>query len=595
MPNVGNSCFFYIDSVYAFYGAKMKNLSRTNAFELFVQAAIFMLVAIAYFGEPNTDFIGDDNYIAIGVFTGFSKLLSPWLYAGHGGFMDYLKEIAGSVVLSRYGPLPAAFFGFWFLVWDLLRLPFSLYYAQLPLVLFSALIPVFFFRVMRNMNIGVFAAAICAIILASSPLLIGAARGVVTYWSNAALVGHIVALWGLQRLVREPNRPLLPGLTLFNLILSDPLFFLTLPALLLAFCLRRVSPAELWHQPREILAEIRAGAAPLLSKALWIHIAVAVAFIFLSTLSVIVANLFHVTDTPLVSRFMAVAGHGELAIRRFDPVMLFRQASMTLGELTAVVFFAACIVLWLKRRQVVFTGLEGWFTLFCTAGFGLIFYIYLPGGNELLYYQFYIVFPLLLLFIVVFRTLGPFAFNAAMVLLMCSSTLGAAARIWSLPTTIDHDGLQPLFYEQHYPEQGTKALGLLIRDVLINNAETPLDVAVYAPNWSTSVMAYSGLARRSAYFRYKFGREIPAQIATAPRDLDRDRCDAPIAVTIVSQAAAPDAANDLQCIKNGKRALAALILIGLRNPSKRTSFQVDALNSEFDRRYPRMMDLFPPR
>jgi hypothetical protein len=569
--------------------------------------ALFAGCAIAFLVYPNKEFLGDDDYLYMRGFVGFAKLILPAYFTRSGltGLEAYGRDLLDQVFFLRHGPFPSLLFGAWYAGWEALGLPFSFFFYRLPIALLASLVPVIFYRVLRNCRYGVMLSLLAATILAASPIYFGAARGVATYFAIGVVFAQALAVWALQRLDRAPDRPVVPGLALYVLVCSDPLFFLALPALLLAFALRNASLVCLIRAPNRMLGIIRDGAAPLRQPWLWVPPAVAIIALVTATIVAEIVNRLNIFGydrlTSLSSIFRAHAaagGHFESLGSR-----LLLQGAMTFGELAPIATLVT-VVLLVWRRGHPIKGMEAWFGLIAAIGYGILFYGLTPSPYwTTVLYQIYLIVPLLLLLITITgMSVSRHASTLLLSVLLASSIAGTAAFVWHQPTVHQRELTSYVTHGTSHPNHGSKALGYLIREALgtamSRTSELPMSVTIRAPDGPTSALAFSGLMFDGEYFRFRFRRAPAIAVVQELPDGDSGSCAAALQARVTVGHDRNRAAERLvQCVLDGDRPIVAVTVVapsGMLPEDQASTYQLTELEARFDARYGRLLDLFPP-
>jgi hypothetical protein len=568
--------------------------------------ALFAGCAIAFLVYPNKEFLGDDDYLYMRGFVGFAKLILPAYFTRPGltGLEAYGRDLLDQVFFLRHGPFPSLLFGAWYAGWEALGLPFSFYFYRVPLALLASLVPVIFYRVLRKCGFGVMLSLLAATILAASPIYIGAARGVATYFAIGIVFAQALAVWALQRLDRAPDRPVVPGLALYVLVCSDPLFFLDLPALLLAFALRNASLASLIRVPSRMLGIIRDGAAPLGRPWVWVPPSVAIIALLTATIVVEILNRLNILGYDRVTALSSIFRAHAVASGHFESFgsRLFQQGAMTFGELAPVATLAT-VVLLVWRRGHPIKGVEAWFGLIGVAGYGVLFYSLTPWSYwTTVLYQIYLIAPLLLLITITGMAVSRHASTLLLSVLLASSIAGTAAFVWHQPTVRQRELTSYVTHGTSHPNHGSKALGYLIREALgtamSRTSGLPMSVTIRAPDGPTSALAFSGLMFDGEYFRFRFRRAPAITVVQELPDGDSGSCVAALQARVTVGHDRNRAAERLvQCVLDGDRPIVAVTVVapsGMLPDDQASTYQLTELEARFDARYGRLLDLFPP-
>jgi hypothetical protein len=572
------------------------------------------VAALAFLLCPNSEFMGDDDYLYTRGFVGFAKLILPSYFttAGLPGLEAFGRDLAFQLFFLRHGPLPSLWFGLWYAGWEALGLPFWFFVYRIPVALFASLAPILMFRILRNAGHAIVVSFLAGAVLIASPIYLGAARGLSTYLGTSVVFAQLLAVWSLQRLDRAPHRAVVPGLALCNLVCSDPLFFLGLPALLSAFVLRKLDFTGLRRDWRRVLPQIRDAASPLRRSAVWMPPAIAVVGTLLASLIAEILNHRHALGYELHTHVAQVfSSHfrslAPISLISFDSLARFwqravAQGAMLFGEISPFVTIAAAILLvWRPARSV--NGFAARFAVIGVIGYGALFYCLSFDGATAKLYQIYVLAPLLLLIVSAIAALNRRASIFAMSALFVSCAAGAAAFVGRLPVASQPGVFAEETHGTAHPNMGSKVLAYLVREsvgtVLSRSLDARVGVKIWAPARESSALAFSGLMFDGEYFRFRFGRNPAIAIVSEPFDDSQRACAAPIAARVEVRSRGDAGPVRLQqCVFDGERPLVDFIFIGPEHllPNERAGmYQRADLESRFDARYGRLADLFPPR
>jgi len=313
-------------------------------------------------------------------------------------------------------------------------------YGQAMVTAFLAVTVILFWASLRRASVAPMIAASAALLVACSPMLAGFSRGFGTIWLVNAAFSQALGLYAFL-VLREGRGRWLAGLALTHIILSDPISFLLIAPLLVAWVLpSRWSSAGAAVEVG--IEKLRALTAPKI----WILPIIAIAMIALwNIVRARYAALIPGEPSLYVYTFSRyVLGQPAQHYPSFGPHDWLRVAVVSFGIWAPVGFplvLAAAAVIRRGRapNQFVFR-----WALISSFGFGLIFYgLAYPGmgSQEMPYigYPVYTILPFLaLLAVEVDRLAGPIKLRqniAAVGLTICAVTglLSTITFVWQRP------------------------------------------------------------------------------------------------------------------------------------------------------------------
>lgn len=459
----------------------------------------------------NQEFQGDDDYLYAATFSTITEAMVDFDFGGIKEISSGLANLAQQILCApRHAPLPAVIHGVFYAFCHKLRLPFSADLIHLPTGAMGGLAVSLLYILLRRFTAA--GRSLCcggALLLLLSPVFTMVTRGLSAYHLTFMIASTLLALWGLLAFSRNSIPRVWIGLALAQVVVSDVLWFVTLPTLL---------AATIWSS-RERLQTIR----NLSSMKVLGSVGVTVILLLVATFVAYQKGY----DTPLATLLTAHGtriNHGSPIIH--SPVYLVECLSVLMGVVFPLFLLPGIVLWWLTGRP----GRPGLMTSFGLVGiliYGTLFYGLSPERTFIkLCYQTYLLLPFLFIVLALLNRLGS-AFPGGstfaattLAILLAFETLACVNFIWKIPVSPASEVFSEWLHGAVSPNLGTKAAGYLARrwieDTWRRNPRQP--VTVYASKYNMSFAIFSGLnaEERGWVFMPEFGYNRPITVIPSP-------------------------------------------------------------------------------
>ncbi len=259
-----------------------------------------------------------------------------------------------------------------FAAMDAAKIPFQPLYGQAMVTAYLALTIVLFWSCLRRSGVTSAIAAVTALLVACSPMLTGFSRGFGTIWLVNISFCQVIGLYAFLRL-REGRGHWLCGLALTHIIMSDPISFLIIGPLIVAWILP--SP---WHGVGKTVDFARARLLLLCGWRIWLLPVLAiVAVLAWNVLRARYAAAIPGEASLFVYPFVKyIAGDGQAHGALFTPHDWLRVAVISFG-IWAPIGFPLVLGAGVAARQSKTADrfVLGW-AVISSLGFGLMFYVF---------------------------------------------------------------------------------------------------------------------------------------------------------------------------------------------------------------------------
>lgn len=545
----------------------------------------------------NPEFKGDDDYIYPASFSLITDALQSLDFSSAHAFGTSLFHLAGySACSPRHAPLPALINAFFYALCDRLQVPFSLALLQFPVAAISAASVMLLFGLLRrSMTASPGRCVTGALLLMLSPIFTAVSRGTATYFLPFAVFSTLLALLALDAANRDDRPRWWLGLALAQVVLSDVIWFVTLPLLLFAFV--AASP-DRKKSLRRLLSVRVAG-----------PVTVAVLLILLGTWLAYSKGLM----TPLLTllgEHGTKISHGAPAIQ--SPAFLAECLVLLMGVMLPLLVPAGLLIWW--RAGQPFR--PGWLPAFGLAGilaYGALFYGISPERSFVKHcYQIYLLLPVILLIMGLADLLqrrvryGITVATGLLAALLLFETLACVTYIWKVPASPWSQVFKRRSSGTVVRNEGTKAAGYVVRRWLEcmwrRNPHQP--VALVSSRYDMSFAVFSGLnaGGKGWVFVPEFGPDRPIASRISP------------ALLADPAIAAPGKPDRIYLMDWGGRTELlyytlrpasprdATVLVVVRPPDGSSTppfppgeLSLEDLEARFDREYNRYTDFFPRR
>jgi hypothetical protein len=475
--------------------------------------AIFVSSLFLFTFKRNVEFQGDDDYMYFWDFALYSKIRFLPEHWTRAGLVQFGKLTIKPFLHAPHNLMPAFAFGCYYRLLDAIGVPFSVRVIHSPMALMSALTCSLFFLLLVMSGFEIRWALSGTLLLMFSPIFSVAARAIAQYFTLAIPFSHVLALVGLQSLSDRKSSKVFAGLVLLNVALTDMLFFLTIPALAVAYALRDAPPGLLRSSPKVLLATIWENMRPLREKVVCLPALVAAVWWVLVTAGSFIAAAMHVwhPTTPLSRLFIHSGMAGSMLFG--EPTALHNYMVYLFGDAFLYIFvlLIAAYVLFLRGKV---SGFLWAYAVIAGAGYGILWYV-LTGKHDFVMfcYQIYVLVPFLLLTLCILRSLrlhypksGPLVL-AVLLVMGVSAVAGHLSCVWRLPLALSPSAYTQTLQGMNNPNRGTKAIGYLVRQILNSTWTTKptQPVRIYMSPRSSSLVAFSGLMMNGAYYAKQHG------------------------------------------------------------------------------------------
>lgn len=346
--------------------------------------------------DPNDQFLStNDIYIFRQIHTYFDFF--SWLpqdLASSGAVLDKITRFVFWVFYYFHGAPPQLYQAPLFAAMDAAKIPFRPFYGQVMVTAYLALTVVLFWSCLRRAGVTKPIAATAALLVACSPILTGFSRGFGTIWLVNAAFCQALAVYAFLRL-REGRGRWFCGLALTHIIMSDPVSFLIVGPLLVAWLL-----PDPWQGLGKAAGFARTRLLMLWSWKIWLVPVTAVVAVLLwnvvrARYAAAIPGEATLFVYPFVKYIAGGAGHAHA--EWFGPHDWLRLAVISFG-IFAPIGFPVLLGAGALVRPVKATDplLLGW-ALISSLGFGLMFYVFsYPGmGSQSMPYVGYPVYTIL--------------------------------------------------------------------------------------------------------------------------------------------------------------------------------------------------------
>jgi hypothetical protein len=196
-----------------------------------------LLALTLYCSGRNQEIQGDDDYLYVANFSMISDAILDFLPGNPGALASKLSNLAGQILCApRHAPLPAVIHAVFYVLCHGLRIPFSMDLLHFPTGAVGAIAVSLFYALLRRFaRHGRILCAAGALLLLLSPIFTMVSRGLGAYFLAFIPFTTLIALWGLLTLSRNSTPNWWVGLALAQVVVSDVIWFITLPTLLVAF------------------------------------------------------------------------------------------------------------------------------------------------------------------------------------------------------------------------------------------------------------------------------------------------------------------------------------------------------------------------
>lgn len=596
----------------------MPSDSPSRRFFLLAWPLLAILCAAIFLSQVNQEFYRDEDYEFLYHVASFARLFTmqesqhSWLYQVLIFFHDLL--------FYRHGALPALYNGIVIGVLDLIGVPITVEVYQLPTALLAITTVFLFLHVLLRTGISRWIALAVAILLAVSPLFTALGRGVHTYIWVWIAFGHVLGIAALQGLREDGNGRWLVGFAFANIVLGDGLFYLSIGAMVAAYAL----PAAPWARPFNGIASGLRQAPGRLRNLIRLPIVVPAALVLMG-LAISAAATIALSSSsigqsvPLNSLLLAALHHSPANMTGLSSGQEMRMAAVALGEgaplLLAVIIVALCVP---GRNH----GFELAFATIASLGFGILIYSIAPHTiGTIQGYQIYTLIPFLLLVALhadrlaaVSRRLRG-AVMLPLAVVIAAAGLSMATFVWHAPLAIRPSYFAHGDFGSNKPIFGTKAAGELTRQALLpafaggvrdvsvtiyHTGDGPTDQAPFGGfrNWFSPYLLFSGLAQKADWYTARSGHPIKARLDLLETPAESRRAGLTCAADMCVDLTVGDPSGETRqyVVVDGDRRLAALRMTGVTAQALPSgSYDAARLDAAFDRRYTRIVDLFPSR
>jgi hypothetical protein len=459
----------------------------------------------------NQEFQGDDDYLYAANFASISDALLGLDVSSLTRLGSSFQNLAGQIICApRHAPLPACIHAGWYALCHLLHIPFTVNLLQFPTAAGGSVTLILLYGLLRqNRERGRSACATSVLLLLLSPIFVMTSRGLATYFLTAIPLVTLMVLWALNRLGDSATPRWWIGFSLALVVLADPIWFVTLPVLSLAFLWAAKDRKQAFQRlvSPSVLAPL-ATTVLLLLAGTWVAYHKGIA-------------------TPLSKLLME---HGTKVIQGSpvitSPVYLAECLSVLLGVALPGLLPLGLILWWVTGKPrtpdlVTAFGLTGILI------YGAIFYGLTPERTFVkLCYQTYLLLPFLLIVVALLDRLrssfprGPAWAAIVLGLLLVFEGLGCVNFVWKLPVSPASRVFSEWAHGTASPNRGTKAAGYLARQwieaVWRQNPKQP--ITLYAAKYNTSFAIFSGLnaGEKGWTFIPEFGPDRPITAMSAP-------------------------------------------------------------------------------
>ncbi len=456
-----------------------EEVNRNNLTDLLAMNVVFVASLIVFSFDTSGEFQGDDDYSVSMRAAGIANIFRTFDLEGiHRILGAFAINLDFNLINLRHGAFPLFYEGLMLRLFDAAGIGFTVPVIHLPFAIVGAVCCVMLFAVLRRMEIGRTAALLATSLLMFSPLFSMGARGVATYYMVVPVFTSLLAILAVFGPLDTLRRRAFASFAIFNLLLGETLFFLTLPALLAAIAVAGALRGERLVSLREAVARSGNALAPLGHPVIVVPNAMALAAVIQSTI-----DFYRLAPDKfgLVRFGSLITKHTESGAPIIaQPGLIYDYLGMVAGELfpIALLVMGGMIVFVRPRKAFDATTI---YAIVAGVGFVTLFYGLVPAsGTVKNYYQSYVIVPLLLLFAICLdRLSGALSQIKWMrptlaivgILTLASCIGGHIAFVWHNPALVMRpSAFAELTHGSNHPNLGAKAIGGLTRSFLERHA-----------------------------------------------------------------------------------------------------------------------------
>ncbi|WP_068024760.1 hypothetical protein [Rhodoplanes sp. Z2-YC6860] len=359
--------------------------------------AVVLVAATLAIGliDPNDQFLSTNDIYAFRQIHTYFDIFS-WLpqdVASPAAVLDKIARFVFWIFYYFHGAPPELYQAPVFAALDAAKVPFRPLYGQAMVTAYLALTVVLFWSCLLRAGVTSVIACAAALLVACSPMLAGLSRAFGAIWLVNAPFCQALSLYAFLRL-REGQGGWLCGLGLTHIILSDPISFLIVGPLLVAWMI-----PDRWQGSRNWIEFGRRRLSLLRRWQIWLLPALAIiAVILWNIVRARYAAAIPGEATLFVYPFVKyIAGAGQAHAELFGPNDWLRVAVVSLGIWAPlglpIVWGAGAVT---GRRKSTDPFILTWAAI-SSVGFGLMFYVfsYQGMGSQSMPYVGYPVYTIL--------------------------------------------------------------------------------------------------------------------------------------------------------------------------------------------------------
>ena len=599
--------------------AKLESLPSERAD--FLSCVLISAIALSWFlFDRPSELFGDDDFVyALLAARAYDVLnfVSADLHSAP-SILAYLAIAAFVLLFERHGAFPLLYIGLVYGLFDLFGIPFNTSTIQIPVALLASVACVLFYKGLRAADLPISICFAGALLLAFSPIFAAAARGIATLWIVGVVFNMALSAYALQRLNGSLMSRVLVAFAGVNVIWGDQLAYLTILAFVVSFGLRRVEwrwsasfPKDAWHAMSK-------GLGPLADAVILWPCAIAALLLVITSIVVAVigdrlegtAALYSPLLEPFIKYGNDLSNDGnDLGGVRSTFSGIHEKLEFALGVggpfLIGALIIASTVVK--TRLPTPFAGVLWSYAVIAGSGYVLLFYFIAPqeGMRTARIYQLYALVPIVTALMILASQLLRVSQSArvvthiGIVIALGLSLYSSIHYIWKAPIrtwsktfeTYDSNGL-------HYPDHGTKAIGLIVRSSLAETwgddpgVSVVVTVAGLPRIYRTSLLFYSGMVQDQYWFTRRLGHR--PNVTVAFRDKGDD-CDARVCVVLSAVESAPNVARADYAVVSNSIVIAQVTVVGLDSSTIAPgSHPIENLENAFDTRFYKIWDYFEP-
>ncbi len=576
----------------------------------FTQKVLFLLIFggafFLFMFQRSVEYQGDDDYLFF-----CDAAIHTNIQIVPDGFtredlVRWGKRTVKPFINAPHNLMPQVLYSLCWRVMDWLEVPFSFDTLHIPPAALTAFSCSFLFWLLLRFGFSTGLAAIGAVLYALSPIHAAACRSITLVWASTALFSQMLALWALEAYARKGRGAVWVGLAFTNIVFADLLFFLALPALVVAYALRDSSFKEALLQLRMLPRRLWENTRPLRVRAIVLPVSAAILWWVVITLYAFAADRLGLWRpvTPLYRLTYHVKDVGPLIVA--SPQLLHDYFSLLMGEAFLYVFVLAIVLHAVLVRRPE-RALLWSYAVIASVGYGLLFYV-LTGHTwqKKNLYHIYTLLPFLLLLLMMCRNLmreRPSLRRAVFPLLgvlIVSAGVGTLSYVWRLPLAVSKTAYADFIHGQVFPNLGTKGVGCILRLMLDDRlTKRPVGRVVIRTDMPPgltvpcSVVTFAGLMSDGIYFERKYGirPEVILETLSGFRAGDLQlyvECD-------LREGDAPTTAAVYNIARDGK-VIARLVVqhpLGEELVPAPGTYELEELENRFDATYRRLADYYP--